>query len=65
MASPPEGSTTSREPWERTQSAFEEGAAVNTDDTIYLGFGLEQLATDRQRSEVAGRAMTHLLRSRR
>ena len=45
MADPPEGSPTSRETWERTQSAFEEGAAVNTDDTVYLGFGLEQLAT--------------------
>ncbi len=62
---PPEGSPVSRETWERSQSAFQEGAAVNTADTIYLGFGLEQLATDRQRADVAGRAITHLLRSGR
>ena len=65
IADPPEGSAPPRETWERTQSAFEEGAAVNTEDTVYLGFGLEQLATPSQRADVAGRAITHLLRSPR
>ncbi|WP_082492107.1 M14 family metallopeptidase [Leifsonia sp. Root4] len=36
-------------------------SAVTTPDTVMLGFGLEQLATDADRAAVAGRLLSHLL----
>lgn len=36
-------------------------SAVTTPDTVMLGFGLEQLATDADRAAVAGRMLSHLL----
>jgi hypothetical protein len=33
---------------------------VTTDDTILLGFGLEQLATDDERTAVVAAALEHL-----
>ena len=35
-------------------------ASVTTEDTMLLGFGLEQLATDEERAAVVGAALDHL-----
>ncbi|PZF91187.1 M14 family metallopeptidase, partial [Micromonospora endophytica] len=43
VAGPPTGSIPGANDWSRSQQAFEEGAAVVTKDTVYLGFGLEGL----------------------
>lgn len=36
-------------------------AAVTTDDTVLLGFGIEQLATPAAQADVLGRAVRYLL----
>ncbi|AMB59179.1 hypothetical protein [Microterricola viridarii] len=36
-------------------------SAITTPDTVMLGFGPEQLATDAERAAVAGRVLSHLL----
>jgi murein tripeptide amidase MpaA len=41
---------------------IKEGAAVATDDTIYLGFGLEGITGAATRNEIMGRAVDYLLR---
>jgi cytidine deaminase len=41
---------------------FPEGAAIRTDDTIYLGFGLEGVTGAATRTAAMGRAMAYLLR---
>ena len=40
---------------------IKEGAAVATDDTLYLGFGLEGITGAQNRNEVMGRAIDYLL----
>jgi Zinc carboxypeptidase/Immune inhibitor A-like, MAM domain len=45
-----------------TAAGFPEGAAVRTEDTIYLGFGLEGVTGAGARATVMGRAMGYLLR---
>ena len=47
--------------WTRSQQAFDEGAVVTTDDTVYLGFGAEGLTTEGMRHDIVARAMQHLL----
>ncbi|TDO45023.1 immune inhibitor A peptidase M6 [Kribbella sp. VKM Ac-2527] len=56
-----EGSAANPNDWTRTQTAFEEGAGVTTQDTAYVGFGAEGLTTQAMRNDLIGRSMTHLL----
>jgi hypothetical protein len=58
---PPEGSPPNDNDWIRTQALFDEGAATTTDDTVYLGFGVEGLATFAERTDLLGRAVGYLL----
>jgi murein tripeptide amidase MpaA len=44
-----------------TAGGFPEGAAVTTEDTVYLGFGLEGITGASTRADVMGRAMDYLL----
>jgi Zinc carboxypeptidase/Immune inhibitor A peptidase M6 len=61
VSGPPEGSPLATTDWSRSQTAFEEGAGVVTNDTVYLGFGIEGLTTDASRTSFVKRAMKHLL----
>jgi hypothetical protein len=61
VSGPPAGSPVASTDWTRSQTAFEEGAGVVTDDTVYLGFGVEGLTTDAARTNFVKRAMKHLL----
>ena len=45
--------------WARSRQTFSEGAAVVTDDTVYLGFGLEGLAPA-ARDGLVARSLAHL-----
>jgi hypothetical protein len=56
----PEGSDPNNNDWARDQLAFEEGAVVVTDDTVFGGFGLEGFAPQ-QRDDFMARALEHLL----
>ena len=47
--------------WERSQTAFQEGAGTVTDDTVFTGFGVEGLTTAAMRNEFVAGAMAHLL----
>ncbi|GAA2539398.1 M14 family metallopeptidase [Winogradskya consettensis] len=59
VAGPPEGTSPNGNDWERSQQAFESGAAIATADTVYAGFGLETL-TATQRDDLIRRALKHL-----
>ncbi len=61
VTGPPEGSAANSNDWERSQSAFTEGAGVTTEDTVYTGFGAEGLTTQAMREEFVARSMAHLL----
>lgn len=56
---PPAGSPANFSDWERSDGLAELASVVATEDTLLFGFGLEQLATDEQRAEVAGRILAH------
>ena len=47
------GSEPNNNDWQRDQLAFEEGAVVVTDDTVYAGFGAEGLAPAKRDDFVA------------
>jgi hypothetical protein len=55
----PEGSPANFSDWERSDGLAELASVTATEDTLLFGFGLEQLATDEQRAEVAGRILAH------
>ncbi len=57
---PPPGSPAVTTGFERAQSLF--SAGVTTDDSVLLGFGVEQLSTPAQRAEVLGKAVKYLLK---
>ncbi|MEV0312264.1 M14 family metallopeptidase [Nonomuraea fuscirosea] len=61
----PEGSAPSINNWFRTDQVFEEGAGVVTEDTVYLGFGVESIADPAKRADLVKRSMQHLLGGRR
>jgi hypothetical protein len=61
VSGPAEGSAPAVNDWARSQTVFEEGAGVTTDDTVYLGYGVEGLTTDAARTSFIKRAMEHLL----
>ena len=44
------------------RAGFPEGAAITTEDTIYLGFGFEGITGAANRAAVMDRAMDYLLR---
>jgi hypothetical protein len=56
----PDGSVPNTNDWIRTQLGFEEGAVTTTEDTVYVGFGLEGLAPV-ERNGFVERAMGYLL----
>jgi len=56
----PEGSDPNNNDWQRDQLAFEEGAVVVTEDTVFAGFGLEGFAPQ-QRDDFVARGLAHLL----
>ena len=58
MPGPPAGSPPSGADFKRSQGLL--AAAVTTEDTVLLGFGLEQVS-DAERVAVVRRAMQHLL----
>ena len=60
LAGPPAGSQPAASDWSRSEQAFEEGAVVITEDTVYLGFGLEGLAPA-NRDDLVARSIGHLL----
>jgi hypothetical protein len=63
VSGPPPGSAPNSNDWTRTTAAgFPEGAAVSTPWSIYLGFGVEGIATPAARNAVIGRAVGYLLR---
>ena len=46
----------------RAGLAIKEGATVATDDTVYMGFGLEGITHAAKRNNIMGRAIDYLLR---
>jgi hypothetical protein len=58
-AGPPPGSGPNSTDWSRSKQAFDSGAAAATASTVFLGFGLERLATA-DRNDLVARAMRHL-----
>ena len=61
---PPEGSPANSGTWEFGERLLTFNAATATDDTLLLGFGLEQLATDGERADLLRRALRGLLARR-
>jgi hypothetical protein len=63
VSGPPPGTAPNANDWEfTTATGFPEGAAIKTDRTIYLGFGLEGVTGAADRATLMGRAMGYLLR---
>ena len=64
VAPAPDGSAPNVNSWAQTDAAgFPEGAAVRTENSLLLGFGLEQVDTPANRTAIMGRAMGDLLGS--
>jgi hypothetical protein len=61
LPGPPAGTGPGGGFFQRSQSLLS-SAAVSTNDTVLLGFGVEQLATPAERAEVLGKAVRSLLR---
>ncbi|GGW68573.1 zinc carboxypeptidase [Streptomyces lucensis JCM 4490] len=55
-AGPPEGSPAVLKDWTRTGTLFQTYAAVTTDDTVLLGFGLEQVPSADDRTALLRKA---------
>jgi hypothetical protein len=63
VTGPPEGSGGNANDFVRiTAAGFPEAAVVATDDTLYMGFGLEGITDAETRAAVLGRAVDYLLR---
>ncbi|WP_208542952.1 M14 family metallopeptidase [Nocardioides euryhalodurans] len=58
---PPAGSPPNAGAWEIGGVLFESFAGTSTEDTLLLGFGLEQLSTDEERADLVGRALDGLI----
>ena len=62
LTGPPATSPGNGRDWERSQGLVPPAqAAVATEDTVLLGFGVEQIADPEVRAEVLGRVMAYLL----
>ncbi|GHH17201.1 M14 family metallopeptidase [Streptomyces rubradiris] len=59
-AGPPAGSAPVRKDWTRTEALFRTYAAVTTDDTVLLGFGLEQVVSAADRTALLRKAFAAL-----
>ncbi|WP_434741360.1 M14 family zinc carboxypeptidase [Micromonospora sp. SH-82] len=59
VAGPPAGSAPNGNDWSRSRQAFEEGSVVVTEDTVFLGFGLEGLPPA-ARDDLVARSLAHL-----
>ncbi|MEV7688461.1 M14 family zinc carboxypeptidase [Streptomyces bungoensis] len=59
-AGPPAGSPPVRKDWARTGALFQTYAAVTTDDTVLLGFGLEQVPSAAGRAALLRKAYASL-----
>lgn len=57
---PPAGSPGNADDWARSQALFHSQAAVTTDDTVLLGFGLEHMPSAADRKNVLGKALRAL-----
>ena len=60
VTGPPEGSPPTVAEWEFGEQLVNFYAATATEDTLLLGFGLEQLATDEERAALVGQALDGL-----
>ena len=58
---PPLGSPPNSGDWQIGEQLVNFFAGTSTEDTLLLGFGLEQLATDQQRAQLVGQALDGLL----
>jgi hypothetical protein len=61
VGGPPAGSPPNSGDWQIDEQLVNFFAGTSTEDTLLLGFGLEQLATDQDRSELLGQALAGLL----
>jgi hypothetical protein len=61
IGGPPQGSAPNSGNWRIDEQLVNEWAGTATEDTLLLGFGLEQLATDGHRNELVQRALDNLL----
>lgn len=60
VSGPPAGSPPNNNDWIRSVKAFEEGAGVTTEDSVWVGFGIEGLTSAEQRADFVRRSMEHL-----
>ncbi len=58
---PPAGSPPNSGNWAIGEVLFQSYAATSTEDTLLLGFGLEQLSTAEERADLVGQALDGLL----
>jgi hypothetical protein len=58
---PPPGSPPNASNWQIGEQLVNFFAGTSTEDSLLLGFGLEQLATDGERADLVGRALDGLL----
>jgi hypothetical protein len=58
---PPDGSAPNSGDWQIGGVLFKAFGATSTEDTLLLGFGLEQLTTGEERADLVGRALSGLL----
>ena len=61
VGGPPAGSPAAEGNWVIGPELLNFFAATSTDDTLLLGFGLEQLATDAERNDLMDRALAGLI----
>jgi hypothetical protein len=57
----PAGSADNQGDFEISTVLVEVAASVTTEDSVLLGYGIEQLATPAEQADVLGRIMQHLL----
>ncbi len=60
VAGPPAGSPAVLKDWTRTGALFQTYGAVTTDDTVLLGFGLEQVPSAADRAALLRKAFSSL-----
>ncbi|MGV9309186.1 M14 family zinc carboxypeptidase [Nonomuraea sp. NPDC004354] len=58
---PPPGSGPLLNTWARTDKVFDEGGGIVTKDTVLLGYGVEGVTTQAQRTDLVKRSLAHLL----
>jgi hypothetical protein len=61
IAGAPAGSPGNVSEFARSRTPFDAASAVVTEDSVLLGFGLEQVATPAERATLMGKALGHLL----